>query len=159
MCWGNLLSGQGSSWPCMVTMPRPRTLASPRHRPIDLAPSDAKQPPRLAFPEVDPCPSHSPGLRGPGLHLRVGALGQVHHSSDKVLHSFKVGPVNAARAINQEGDVDHLIWTLCREGERNQKHMVEGTSLVVWWLGILPANAGDMSLIPDPGRFHMPRGN
>ena len=23
----------------------------------------------------------------------------------------------------------------------------------------LPANAGDMGLIPDPGRFHMPWGN
>ena len=23
----------------------------------------------------------------------------------------------------------------------------------------LPANAGDTSLIPDPGRFHMPQGN
>ena len=110
-------------------------------------------------PEADPPPSYSPGLRGPSLHLRVGALGPVHHSSDKVLHPFKVGLVNAARAINQEGDVNLLICTLCREGERNQKRMFEGTSLVVRWLRILPANAGDMSLIPDPGRFHMPRGN
>ena len=159
MWWGNLLPGQVSNWPCMGTMPWPWTLASSRHRPIDPAPSDARQPPKLTFPEVDPPPSHSPGLRGPSLHLRVGALEQVHHSSDKVLHPFKVGLVNAARAINQEGDVHLLIWTLCPEGERNQKRMFAGTSRVIQWLRILPANAGDMSLIPDPGRFHMPRGN
>lgn len=43
--------------------------------------------------------------------------------------------------------------TLCPEGERNQKHMFAGTSQVVQWLRILPANAGDMSFDSRSGKI------
>ena len=33
------------------------------------------------------------------------------------------------------------------------------TSLVVQWIGILPANAGDVISVRSPGRFHMIQNN
>ena len=39
------------------------------------------------------------------------------------------------------------------------KNVSLGVSLVVQWLKNLPCNAGDMGLIPGPGRSHMPQSN
>ena len=37
--------------------------------------------------------------------------------------------------------------------------VVDRTSLVVQWIRLLPANSGDASSIPDPGRFHISQSN
>ena len=37
--------------------------------------------------------------------------------------------------------------------------MAFGASLVAQLVKNLPANAGDMGLISDPGKFYMPQGN
>lgn len=83
---------------------------------------------RLSLPEADPGPPYSLSLGGPSLHQGVGALKLAHHSSDKVFHLLKVTVVNAARAINQEDNIHLLIWTLCREGEKNQRCVCESQS-------------------------------
>lgn len=65
---------------------------------------------------------------GDSLHQDAGVHELVHHSSDKVLHLLEVILVNAARAINQEGDVNLLFGTLCREEEIRDARVVPATS-------------------------------
>lgn len=78
------------------------------------------------------CPPSS--LPAPKAHLGAGSLELVYHSSHEVHHLGKVARGDAARAINQEHNVQLLSWALWgRRWHRSSKRHSQSPGL--WPLG------------------------